>query len=336
MNGQARLTAKDKAAILVVSLGKDYAAKLYQHLTEDEVEQLTLSVSSVRRVDPEVREVVIREFYELCMAQRFVAEGGIDYAREILDKAFGPKHANELIEKISSSLRVRPFDFVRKADSAQVLSFIQNEHPQTIALILSYLDPRQSAYILSSLPLDSQTEVLVRIAEMGASAPEYIKEAERILENKLVSLNFGDHTKVGGIDCLVQILNSVDRGNEKTLLKSLEETHEELAEEVRNRLFIFEDVARLGNQAIQRILKDVDNHDLAIALKGATKEVKKVIFDNISKRMQQMIEEDLEIMGPVRVRDVEEAQQKIVNTIRTLDDAGEIIIYHGREDEVIV
>ena len=330
------MTSKDKAAILMITLGKDYAAKLYKYLTDEEIEQLTLAITSMRRVDSEIKEHVVDEFFEICMAQKFVSEGGIDYAREVLDQAFGDKKASELIYKLSSALRVRPFDFIRKADSTQVFNFIQNEHPQTIALILSYLEPKQAAPVLASLPLEKQSNVIARIANMGSSSPEYVKEAERVLEKKLSSLISGQQSYVGGIDSLVQILNSVDRGTERHLLESLEQTDAELAEEIRNRMFVFEDVTKLGSQAIQRVLKEIDNRDLAVALKGATKEVTKVIFDNLSKRLQEMIKEDMEFMGPIRVRDVEEAQQKIVNVIRKLDDAGEIIISRKQEDELIV
>lgn len=334
--GREGMTSKDKAAILMITLGKDYAAKLYKFLTDEEIEQLTLAITSMRRVEAEIKDSVIDEFFEICMAQKFISEGGIDYARDVLDKAFGTSRADELIMKLSSALRVRPFDFIRKADSTQVFNFIQNEHPQTIALILSYLDPKQAAPVLSALPLEKQTNVIARIANMGSSSPEYVKEAERVLEKKISSLISGQQAFVGGIDSLVHILNSVDRGTERHILESLEQTDAELAEEIRNRMFVFEDLAKLGNQAIQRVLKEIDNRDLAIALKGATKEVAKVIYDNISKRLQEMIKEDIEFMGPVRVRDVEEAQQKIVNVIRMLDDAGEIVISRKQEDELIV
>ncbi|MHB1313891.1 MAG: flagellar motor switch protein FliG [Christensenellales bacterium] len=335
-SGREALSVKDKAAILMITLGKDYAAKVYKYLTDEEIEQITLSITSVRRVDPEIKESVVNEFFEICMAQKFISEGGIEYAKEVLNKAFGESRANVLISRLSSTLRVRPFDFIRKADSTQIYNFIQNEHPQTIALVLSYLDPEQAGPVLASLPLDKQTNVIARIAKMGITAPEYVKEAERVLERKLSSLISGNQTQVGGVETLVAILNSVDRGTERHLLESLEQMDAELADEIRDRMFIFEDITKLSNQAIQRVLKEIDNRDLAVALKGATKEVAKVIYDNISKRLQEMIKEDIELMGPIRVRDVEEAQQKIVNVIRKLDDAGEIIISRNQEDELIV
>lgn len=329
------LSPKEKAAILMITLGKNYAAKLYKYLNEEEVEQLTLSITSMRKVDPDIKEKTVNEFYEICMAQKFISEGGIEYAKGILDKAFGTDSAMELITRLSSALRVRPFDFIRRADSAQIYNFLQNEHPQTIALILSYLEANQSANVLSSLSLEKQTSVIARIADMGATSAEYVKEAERVLEHKFSSLAMGHQTLVGGIDSLVEILNYVDRGTERHLLESLEQTDAELAEEIKNRMFVFEDIITLGNQAIQRVLREIDNRDLAVALKGATKEVSKAIYDNVSKRLAEMIKEDIEFMGPVRVRDVEEAQQKIVNTIRRLEDAGEIVISRKQEDELI-
>jgi len=331
-----KISPKEKAAVLMITIGQERAAKIYKHLSEEEIEQLTLAITTMRRVEPEVKESVVDEFFQMCIARKYISEGGIDYAREILSKAFGEEKTNELIMKLSSSLRVKPFDFIRKADSAQVLNFIQNEHPQTIALILSYLEPRYAAQILSNLPLDKQLSVIARIANMGVTSPEYIKETERILEKKLSTLSFSDRSVTGGIDSVVSILNSVDRGTERHLLEALEETDAELVEEIRKRMFVFEDIVKLSNQAIQRVLKEIDNRDLAVALKGSSEEVAVVIFRNISSRLQEMIKEDIQYMGPVRVRDVEEAQQKIVNVIRQLDDAGEIIISRGSEDEIIV
>jgi len=331
-----KMSTKEKAAVLMITIGQERAAKIYKYLSEEEIEQLTLAITTMRRVEPEVKESVVDEFFQMCIARKYISEGGIDYAREILSKAFGEEKTNELIMKLSSSLRVKPFDFIRKADSAQVLNFIQNEHPQTIALILSYLEPRYSAQILANLPLDKQLSVIARIANMGVTSPEYIKETERILEKKLSTLSFSDRSVTGGIDSVVSILNSVDRGTERHLLEALEETDAELVEEIRKRMFVFEDIVKLSNQAIQRVLKEIDNRDLAVALKGSSEEVAEVIFRNISSRLQEMIKEDIQYMGPVRVRDVEEAQQKIVNVIRQLDDAGEIIISRGSEDEIIV
>jgi flagellar motor switch protein FliG len=330
------ISSREKAAILMIMLGRDHAAKIYKHLNEEEVEQLTLSITSMGHVEPSEKEAVLNEFLEICMAQQFISEGGISYASEILEEAFGEEKATDLIDKLSSSLRVRPFDFIRRADPTQVFNFIQNEHPQTIALVLTYLDPEQAAQMLSALPLEKQTSVISRIANMSVSAPEFIKEAERILKKNLSAVNQGAQTYAGGIDSLVKILNSVDRGTEKYLLEHMEQIDPELTEEIKNRMFVFEDITKLDSRAVQTVLKEIDNNDLAVALKGATEEVKKVIFDNISKRLQEQIKEDMEFLGPVRIRDVEESQQTIVNVIRKLDEAGEIIIMRKSEDELIV
>jgi len=330
------MTAREKAAILLISLGKEYSAKLYQHMTEEEISNMTLSITTTRRVASTVREQILKEFYEMCLAQRFITEGGITYAREVLEAAVGAEKANELISKLSSSLQVRPFDFIRRADPVQVVNLVHNEHPQTIALVLSYMDAKRAAEVLAELPPDRQTEVVGRIANMGATAPEYVKEAERILERKVSSMGFSDQIAVGGIDAIVAIVNALDRSTEKGVMESLDMQDSELAEEIRKRMFVFEDIVKLSNVAIQRVLKEVGNSDLAIALKMATEEVSRMVFTNISKRLADMLKDDMEVMGPVRVRDVEEAQQKIVNIIRKLEDEGEIMVARGEGDELIV
>ena len=331
-----RLTGKEKAAILLIALGTESASEIYKHLREEEIEQLTLEIANLRKVDSEVKDSVIEEFYEMCLAQNYIAEGGIEYAKEILKKALGEQKAIELINKLTSSLQVRPFDFARKADPAQLLNFIQNEHPQTIALILAYLKPEQAAIILSSLSLEKQADVAARIATMDSTSPEIIKEVERILENKLASMVTSDFTSAGGIETIVDILLSVDRGTEKHIMESLEMRDDELAEEIKKRMFVFEDIVKLDNRSVQRFLREVDNNDLALALKSTSEEVANVIFSNMSKRLQEMIKEDMEFMGPVRLRDVEEAQQRIVNVIRRLEDAGEIVVSRGGGDEIVV
>lgn len=330
------LSGKEKAAILLVALGTERASNIYKHLREDEIEQLTLEIANLRKIDPETKQQVLEEFYEICVAQKYIDEGGIEYAKEVLERALGSQKALELINKLTSSLQVRPFDFARKADPAQLLNFIQNEHPQTIALILAYLRPEQAAVILSALPQEKQADVASRIAMMDRTSPEVIKEVERVLEKKLSSMVTSDFTAAGGIQSVVDILLSVDRGTEKHIMESLEIEDSELAEEIKKRMFVFEDIVSLDNRSIQRFLREVDNNDLALALKGSSEDVAQVIFSNMSKRLQEMIKEDMEFMGPVRLRDVEEAQQKIVNIIRRLEDAGEIVIARGGGDEIIV
>ncbi len=321
----------------MITVGREHSARIYQHLNEDEIEQLTLSITSMRRVTSELQDGVLGEFLEICLAQKFISEGGIDYAREVLEQAIGQERAFALINRLSSSLQVRPFDFVRKADASQILNVLQNEHPQTIALTLSYLDPPQAASVLGSLPADKQVDVIARIASMGVTSPDFVKEAERILERKLSSMGMSESLAVGGIDAIVEIINSVDRGTEKFLLEQLEMHDSELTDEIRKRLFVFEDIAKMSNQAIQRVMRDIENSDLTIALKGAgeTSDVYKLIMANVSKRLAEMIKEDIEMMGPVRVRDVEEAQQKIVNTIRKLEDSGEIVTGRGGDDVIV-
>lgn len=330
------LSGREKAAILLVALGTDRASNIYKYLNEDEIEQLTLEIANLRKIDSETKEKILEEFYEICLAQNYIDEGGIEYAKEVLEKAVGSQKALELINKLTSSLQVRPFDFARKADPAQLLNFIQNEHSQTIALILAYLRPEQAAVILSALPEEKQADVASRIAMMDRTSPEVIKEVERVLEKKLSSMVTSDYTTAGGIQAVVDILLSIDRGTEKNIMESLEVQDSELAEEIKKRMFVFEDIVSLDNRSIQRFLREVDNNDLALALKGSSEDVSKVIFANMSKRLQDMIKEDMQFMGPVRLRDVEEAQQKIVNIIRRLEDAGEIIISRGGGDEIIV
>jgi len=329
-------SGREKAAILLIALGPDKSAKIFKHLQDDEIEELTLEIANMRKITPEEKDNVVEEFYQICLAQNFISEGGINYAKEVLEKAMGSNKALEIINKLTASLQVRPFDFVRKADANQLLNFIQSEHPQTIALILSYLSSNQAGQILSSLPQDKQADVAQRIATMDRTSPEIIKEVEYVLERKLSSMVTQDYTSTGGIQTIVDILNSVDRGTEKFIMETLEIQDAELAEEIKKRMFVFEDIITLDSVSIQRFIREVDNNELTIALKGATQEVRDIIFANMSKRMAEMIKEDMEFMGPIRLRDVEEAQQKIVNIIRKLEEAGEIIISRGGGDEIIV
>ncbi len=325
-----------KAAILLISLGPEKSSTIFKHLKEDEIEQLTLEIANTRSVSPQTKEEIINEFYEVCLAQQYIAEGGIGYAKELLEKALGAEKAMAVISKLTSSLQVRPFEFIRKTEPAQLLNFIQDEHPQTIALILSYLSAQQSAQVISALPPEKQADVAKRIAQMDRTSPDVIKEVERVLERKLASLVNQDYTIIGGVDAIVEILNSVDRGTEKHIVESLEMEEPELADEIRRKMFVFEDILLLDDRTVQRVLRDVENSDLSIALKSANEDVKNLIFNNLSKRLVTMIQEDMEFMGPVRMKDVEEAQQKIVNVIRKLEDAGEIVIARGGGDELVV
>ncbi|MEN8906402.1 MAG: flagellar motor switch protein FliG [Clostridiales bacterium] len=336
MSSKLDRTGKEKAAMLLIALGPEKSADIFKHLKDEEIEQLTLEIANIRSVSPEEKEQVVEEFYQICLAQEYIAEGGIGYAKEILEKALGTEKALEVINKLTVSLQVRPFEFVRKTDPAQLLNFIQNEHPQTIALILAYLKPSQSSVVLSALSQEKQADVARRIATMDRTSPEVIKEVERILEKKLSSLVTEDYTAAGGVQSIVDILNSVDRGTEKYIMETLEIEDTDLAEDIKKRMFVFEDILALDSRSIQRFLREVDNSQLSIALKGSTDEVQNLIYNNMSKRLVETIKEDIEFMGPVRLKDVEESQQKIVNIIRKLEDSGEIVISRGGGDEIIV
>ena len=330
------LSGVQKAAILLITLGPEKSADIFKHLKEDEIEELTLEIANTQSVSPKLKEDVINEFYQVCLAQQYIAEGGIGYAKELLEKALGADEATRVITKLTASLQVRPFEFIRKTEPSQVLNFIQDEHPQTIAMILSYLSPGQASMILGALDPDKQADVAKRIATMDRTSPEVIKEVERVLERKLSSLINQDYTIAGGVDAIVAILNTVDRGTEKRIMESLEIEEPELADEIRKKMFVFEDILLLDDRAIQRVMRDVDNSDLSVAQKGANEQVQNAIFNNLSKRLVVMIKEDMEFMGPVRMKDVEEAQQKIVGIIRKLEDSAEIVISRGGGDELVV
>ncbi|WP_404409161.1 flagellar motor switch protein FliG [Jeotgalibacillus malaysiensis] len=333
---EKELSGKQKAAILLISLGPDVASSVYKHLDEEEIERLTLEISGVKKVESEVKEEILEEFHHIALAQDYISQGGIGYAKSVLEKALGAEQASAVINRLTSSLQVRPFDFAKRADPMQIFNFIQNEHPQTIALILSYLNPQQAGQILSSLPQDVQADIAKRIAVMDSTSPEVISEIESVLERKLSSTVQQDHTETGGIESVVEVLNGVDRATEKTILDSLEIQDPELAEEIKKRMFVFEDIVTLDNRSIQRVIRDCENEDLLLSMKVSADDVKNVLFKNMSQRMAENFKEEMEYMGPVRLRDVEEAQSRIVAVIRRLEEAGEIIVARGGGDDVIV
>ena len=333
---KSQLTGRQKAAIFLVSLGSDVSSEVFKHLREDEIEQLTFEIARLDKIKPEDKDGVLEEFQEMMMAQEFISQGGIDYAREVLERALGTQKAIDIVNRLTSSLQVRPFDFIRRTDPSHLLNFIQGEHPQTIALILAYLDSQKSALILAELPHNVQADVSRRIAEMKRTSPDVLREVERVLERKLSTLASEDFTQAGGIDTVVEILNNVDRGTEKIIIEALEEEDPELAEEIKKRMFVFEDIVLLDDRSIQKVLREVDTQELAKALKGVDNEVQEKIFRNMSKRAASLLSEDMDFMGPIRLRDVEEAQQKIVNIIRKLEDAGEIVIARTGQEELVV
>jgi len=336
MPEKKELTGRRKAAILLVILGPDKAAQVLKHLDDETVEQLTIEIANVGSVSDEERRTVLQEFQNIMRAKEMIAKGGLEYAKEVLEKAFGPEKAAKIIERLVSSLQVRPFDFIKTADPVQIVNFLQNEHPQTVALVLSYLEPDLAAQVLGSLPEDLQVEVLKRIALLERTSPDIVREIERNLEKKLSGFVGQSFSKIGGIDTAAEIMNNVDRTTERSIMEKLAADNPELAEEIRRKMFVFEDILKLDDRSVQLVLREVDTKDLAVALKGASDELKEKIFRNMSKRAAQLLKDEMEYMGPVRVKDVEEAQQKIISVIRRLEEAGEIVIARGGGEELIM
>ncbi|MDR2135039.1 MAG: flagellar motor switch protein FliG, partial [Treponema sp.] len=324
--GAKEFNGRQKAAIFLVSIGSEISAEIFKYLREDEIETLTFEIARMETIEPDQKDAILQEFQELMMANQFITTGGIDYARELLEKSLGSQKAIDIINRLTSSLQVRPFDFIRRTDPAHLLNFIQQEHPQTIALILAYLEPNKASVILQNLPNEVQSDVSRRIATMDRTSPEVLREVERVLEKKLSTLSSEDYTTAGGVDSIVEILNLVDRASEKQIIEALEDEDPELAEDIKKRMFVFEDIVMLDDRAIQKVLREVDSQELSKALKSVDTEVQDKIFRNMSKRAASMLKEDMEFMGPVRLKDVEESQQKIVSIIRHLEDTGEIVV----------
>lgn len=336
MPRQQSLSGRQKAAVLLISLGQEVAADVFKRLAQDEVEQLTFEIANLNKVNFEQQEVILEEFRDLAMAREYIQTGGIEYAREVLEKALGSKTAEDILTRLTSALQVRPFQFARKADPNQVLGFIQDEHPQTVALVLSYLEPDQASLIIAELPSDLQADVARRIATMKGTSPDVIAEVEDVLESKLSTMAVVDSAQAGGIEAVVKILNGVDRSTEKSILEKLALKDPDLVDQIKKRMFVFEDIIFLDNKAIQRVIREVDARDLQLALRVSRDDVKDVIFNNMSKRMADTFKEDMEYMGPVRLRDVEDAQQRIVGIIRHLEELGEIVISRGGGDDIVV
>lgn len=330
------LTNKRKAAIVLTVLGPKAAGNVVKHLNDEQIEILSLELARLDRIPSEVRAGIVEEFHEMCLAQDYIAEGGVENARRVLESAFGTDRAENILKKVVSAMQVLPFEFLKRADPNQLLGFIQDEHPQTIALILAYLPTGQAANILIKLPNDLRAEVAERIAGMEQTPPEVVRRVEAVLKRKVSSVINEDITKAGGPKALVELLNRVDRSTERLVLDSLTENNPELADEVKNMMFVFEDVVQLDDRAIQAVLKEVDVKELATALKGVSEEVKQKIFRNLSERAVNMLQEDMEYMGPVKTRVVEEAQQRVVTVIRRLEEAGEISVGRGGEEDVLL
>ena len=337
MAKDTKLSGVQKAAILFITLGPEVSSGILKKLPEAEIQKITYEIANITSVTSEQREGILNEFLQINKAREYIIEGGMDYARELLSKALGPHRANEILEKVSEATQqYRPFSIARKADAHQLLNVITYEHPQTIALILCYLQPEKAAQVMAELPEGTQSEVAYRIATMSTTSPMVIKEIEKVLESKLSSVVRTEMTTLGGVETLVDILNQVDRTTERNITESLEREDAELADRVKSSMFVFEDIITLDDVAIQRILREVEAKELALALKGCSEEVAEVIYKNQSKRAAASLKEDMEFLGPVRLMDVEKAQQGIVAIIRRLDEAGEIIISRGGEDAIIV
>lgn len=334
---EGKLSGVQKAAILFITLGPDAASGIIKKLPESEIQKITYEIANISAVKSDQKQEILNEFVEMNKAKDFILEGGLDYARDLLSKALGVQRAKDILEKVTEATQqYRPFSIARKADAHQLLNIITNEHPQTIALVLCYLQADKAGQILSALPEDVQAEVAFRVANMSNISPAVVKEIEKVLDSKLSSIVKSEMKVIGGVETLVEILNQVDRTTEKNITESLEKESAELAEKVKQSMFVFEDIVTLDDVSIQRVLREVESKELALALKGCSEEVANAIFRNQSKRAAASLKEDMEFLGPVRLMDVEKAQQKIVGIIRRLDEAGEIVISRGGEDAIIV
>ena len=325
--------------MLLASLDPAVASRVLGVMGEQEIETLTLALSSLGAINPEVRESVTNEFHQLLVANRYVTTGGIDFARSLLESALGPERALEVLTRLQNSLQEVPFEFLAKADPGQISSFIQDEHPQTIALILAHLDPQTSAIVLSALPQDVRTNVVMRVATMDRTPPEIVREVERVLQRKMASVFSQGFTFAGGVKEVAEILNRIERNTEKAIMAELEESDPELADEIARLMFTFDDLVYVDDSGIQKAMREIDQKDLALALKAANENISEKMLHNLSERAREMILEEMEFMGPVRLRQVEEAQQKIVSVIRRLEESGEIVVQGrgaGGEDEIIV
>ncbi len=329
------ITAAKKVALVLASMGAENASAIYKHLSDEDVEQISVELARMEFHSIDVVEDVLNEFYELCLTQKVVTEGGIDYARSVLEKAFGAEAADLLLSRITKQLESKSFDFVRKADYKNLLAIVQNEHPQTIALILSYARTDQASAILSELPKEKRVEVVERIANMDRASPEVVKAIEGSLEKKFATLASSDSMEVGGISYVAEIMNNVDRATEKYIFDELAARDQKLADLIKQKMFVFEDIVRLDSKDIQEFVKQVDSKDLAVAIKGSTQEVAECIFANISSRARENLQADIEYLHNVRMRDVDEAQQRIVGIIRRLEQEGAITITRGGGDEII-
>jgi flagellar motor switch protein FliG len=329
------ITGKRKAAALLISLGAELASQVVKTMREDEVELLTREIVRMERLPAEMKDAIMQQVYEDAMARQFITAGGSDYARELLSRTLGTQKAGELLTRATTARRDQPFSFLAEIDPQQLSSVLEAEHPQTIALILSNLPQDLAGRILSGLGFDLQAEVSSRIALMQRVSPEMVKEIEGVLKKQLATLQTQGFRAAGGVDFLVKVLNSMDTRSERAILGSIEHNDPELAAEIRKNMFVFEDLTTLDDRSMQRLLRDVNTKDVSMALRGASEDLKNRIFKNMSSRAAQALRDDMAAGGPVRLRLVEEAQQRIIDTVRTLQEAEEIVISRGREDVMV-
>ena len=327
---------EQKAAAVVVALGTEKASKLYKYLSAEEVEALTLEVAKLGHLQAEDTENILDDFYKNCLTQKVVTDGGVEYARAVLEKAYGEDMADELLRKMSRFLKNRTFDFLSKVDTKNLFNILQNERAQTIAIVLSHMESDKAADLLAELPDKKRIQVVRNIAKMDGASPEAIKIVEAQIRNRLDNILTSDNVRIGGIDYVADVMNHMDRSNEKFIFDEIGKRDAELAEDIRKRMFGFEDILGMDNRSIQRFIRDCDTRDLVYALKGANEEIRTCFFSNMSQRMAESVRSDLEITNNVRLRDVEEAQSRIVGIIRRLDEAGEIVIGKGGKDEIVV
>ena len=331
------LTGRQKASILIIAVGPEAASQIFKNLKDKDIERLSIEVANIKDVPSTIMEAVVEEFYQMIMAQEYIQQGGLEYAKNVLEKALGPRKAHEIVSKVESAIHVSGFKLLKDVDPNQLLNFIQHEHPQTISLILANLEAGQTASILADLPPEIQADVAYRIATMGKISPDLLNDIEGVLENQVESVFGQDLSTAGGAKAVSEILNLASRSTEKTILSDLEKRNPELATEIKNLMFVFEDIVLLDDRSVQRVLREVESKDLSMALKVATDEVKDLVFRNMSERAANIIKEELDFMGPVRLKDVEECQMKIVEVIRNLEEEGEIVISgRGGEEEVVV
>jgi flagellar motor switch protein FliG len=331
------LNGLDKAAILVISLGVEASSTIFKNMNERDIESLSIKIANMADIPSAVTDTVVEEFYQMVLAQEYIAQGGMDYARSVLEQALGGPRSAQILSKVQGALHVSGFKLLKKVDPAQLINFIMNEHPQTVAVIMAHLDPEQASSILAELPEQLQNEIVYRVATMGKISPELLNDVEKVLESQLESVLGQDLSQAGGASTVAEILNLADRATERKILDNLVQKDPELATEVKNLMFVFDDLMLLDDKSMQRVLKEIDVKDLSMALKGTGEELQGKCFKNVSERVAQLIQEEMDFMGPVRLRDVEEVQQRIVDIVRSLEEDGEIVISGkgGSEDALV-